>query len=30
MVWMRVVGASRSGKSELITAFSGHEDATEM
>ena len=23
-----MVGASRSGKSELITAFSGHEDAT--
>ena len=30
MIWMRVVGASRSGKSELITAFSGHEHTTEL
>ncbi len=30
MVWLRVVGASRSGKSELITAFLGHEDTSEL
>ena len=30
MIWLRVVGPSRSGKSELITSFLGHDDTTEL
>lgn len=30
MIWMRVYGASRSGKTELLSAIASHRDSTEM